>query len=326
MESLCQKKIELYVDRSFGERFNAAMDFIKIHYRILFKILACFILPLCVIDATFINTLVNRISVTRDFDLMDGLYVILLLLLLVLSSLMSLAITFGLYNAYDKNPDGARDMKVKDFIPYLKGGLKKGVRLFFFLMLVYLVMMVFYIPQVFLTSISGLFQLLQYPVSFAMSPLMLLPVVYYFENKGLFSSLKRSFHLGYKTFFPLVGMYIIIEIITSFVVVVTMIPYIIVIFLDIMALTKNYNSEPWMIICTNFAMFLFGILFIFAYHFIAIITSYATVYHYGYAVEHLEHVSVVSDIENFEKMSDNSIDAPESVSENLSDLDNFENL
>lgn len=326
MESLSQKKIELYVDRPFGVRFNAAIDFIKLHLRVLLKILACFILPICVIDATFVNTLVNRIAITRDISVMDVVFILLLLLLLVVSSVISLAITFGLFKAYEDNPEGARSMTVKEFVPYLKGGIRRGIGLFFFLFLLYFLMMVIFIPLSFVPVFGNVLSLLQYPISFAMSPVTLIPVVYYLENKGIIESTKRAFALGYKTLLSLIGLYIITEVICSFVVVFAIIPYILTMMLDVLALSKSFDAGSWGLVFINFGMFVFGILFIFVYHFIAIITSYATVYHYGYAVEHLEHVSVVSDVENFEKMSDNSIDAPESVSENLNDVDNFENL
>ena len=326
MESLSQKKIELYVDRPFGVRFNAAIDFIKLHIRVLLKILACFILPICVIDATFINTLVNRITVARDLSALDVVFILLLLLLLVVSSVISLAITFGLFKAYEDNPEGARRMTIKEFVPYLRGGIRRGIGLFFFLFFVYFVMMIIFVPMAFIPVIGSVISLLQYPISFAMSPVILIPVVYYLENKGIIESTKRAFALGFKTFWSLVGMYIIIEVISSFVTVFALVPYAIVIVMDIVALSKSFEAGTWGLVFVNFGMFVFGILFVFVYHFIAIITSYAAVYHYGYAVEHLEHVSVVADVENFEKMSDNSLDAPESISENLNDVDNFENL
>ncbi|MCR5312766.1 MAG: hypothetical protein K6E54_03815 [Bacteroidaceae bacterium] len=328
MESLSQKKIELYVDRTFGERFNAAMDFVKIHYRVLLKILACFILPICVIEATFINTIINRVSVINDFGVMDAVYVFLLLLLLILSTIMVFSITFGLYKAYDENPDGSRNMKIKEFLPYLKGCIKKGTRLFFFLLLVYVLEMAIYLSMSLMTfsGLSSGVLLIQYPISFAIIPIVLLPTVYFLENRGIFSSLKRAFSLGYRTYLSLLGIYFIVYIIISFVTVITLIPYVICIVVDILSLTRYEETKSWELVCANFGMYLFGILFIFVYHFIAIISSYAAIYHYGYAVEHLEHVSVVSDIENFEKMSDNSLDSPKGIIEDKDEIDNFENL
>lgn len=56
---LQKPKIALYVKRPFGEKLNAAFDFIKENWKPLLKLTTYLILPLCLIQALSLNGLMG---------------------------------------------------------------------------------------------------------------------------------------------------------------------------------------------------------------------------------------------------------------------------
>ena len=52
-------EVAMYVKRSFGDKMNAAFDFIKENWKPLFKYATYLILPLCLIQALSLNGLMN---------------------------------------------------------------------------------------------------------------------------------------------------------------------------------------------------------------------------------------------------------------------------
>lgn len=300
-------KIKFYVRRTFGEKLNATFDFIKQNWKPLFKYTTYFILPICLIQAFFLNKSMGWMTAifaaTTDIYGMDGYnqtYYFLGIFLNIIGSTVLVSPVYAIMQLYNNTPGRLENITFNDLKPYVFHNMGRyllsmivvvifgiifgaifvalavSLQLMWFVLLLYIVMLIVYIP------------------------LSLIVPIMIFERISLGKAFVKSFKLGFPTWGGIFGVWFVMGILYSILAGVVMIPFMVVYlvnyFMGISDTTLIAETSTFY----SIGMYLLGILSIYGAYLFMILPVIGIAYQYAHANEKLNSISVVDEIDNFE--------------------------
>lgn len=285
-------KIELYVDRTMGEKANATFDFIKENWRVWLKYMFYTLLPLSMFQGLLIENIIDVETEGLRNDIGGG--VMSVFLTVFLGTMSSAAVMLTLLLEYQNRESRLEGIKFRDiFKPLLHNAVRMLPVAVFFVVVV--------LPVYAIANVIGFFiPLVGMWVAYAVIlPAMLIPVVYIVEKPiGFVDAVKRGIKLGFAQWGKLAAIGIMMSILIGYLSVCSVGPWGIFEALtrELIGSTSAFNGLMGVFrlvvaIFNCFALFLllsFNIL--------------AMAFHYGSVTAAEEDASLERDILNFDKL------------------------
>ena len=312
------QKIPLYKIRSFGVKVGDTFAFVSENIKPMLKYITYFLLPVSLVMGLSLNGYLNGITAmamsaqmknaepaTSDLatfvSSMGGLIVISLLSYPLLT-----AIVYSLMRLYEARENGLKNLAWDELKPTFMRMLGRAFKLMGFgVLLTLLVGLVLGFPLIWLFREAGipiliLFYLLLLVVLF---PLLLMSPIYLFEDEiSLIDALKKSLRLGFKTWGGIFAVVFVLGLIISIISGIVSMPWTIAMVMKMM-FTLNEGSDGFtQSVGFNFLTYLFSVLQAFVSYICYMIPLVGLAYQYGHAAEKIDHVTVDSDIEFFDKL------------------------
>ena len=279
---LQKPKIALYVKRPFGEKLNAAFDFIKENWKPLLKLTTYLILPLCLIQALSLN------------GLMGGA--------MTMTTRANCAVAnsdLGML-AYNEREGGLQGVTLRELKPLL---LRNIGRMLLLMVVSTVLVALAMIPIGVLMYLSMYTLALTIPLLIAFSvPLALFAPIYLFEDITIMAALGKTFRLGFATWGGIFLISIIMGIIGSVLQGVTMVPWYVATVVKYFFAMSDTGSTATVSVGYSFLLYLLGIIQAFGAYLSMIFALIGLAYQYGHASEVVDSVTVENDIDNFDKL------------------------
>lgn len=236
-----RRRIPLYKVRLFGEKIGDTFSFVGENLKPLLKWMTCVLVPLALLLSFVSGRYLNAVmSMQRggepSFDNLSGFlfwYVALVLSALLLAVVMPAAI-YGLMRIYEERDQRLRGLTWVEFKPVFLKLLKRSLVFVVVLALLGVVVVVAFGALVALLASTGLNKALGVVAIFLLMvvllvllvPLALSQPIYLFEDDiSLMGALKKSYRLGMRTWWGIIGVSLVLSIIVSIVVTVLSLPY-----------------------------------------------------------------------------------------------------
>ena len=301
-----------YCRRTFSDKFNDTTNFITSNWRILLKMLAIVLLPLCAIQALNINGLISSFyGNVQDGDetatsTIVGFvlnYCSLFVFSLVATALF-ISIVYALMRLYHStNDDGTPQyadlskMTFTQFRPFMMRQMRSAWKSIGAMVLIGILMLVLFVALVVLiatTTIAGnsesgivFIVLLVYSSIFMLvPPLMMVIPAYSFEETKFLNGLKKGVLYGFKTWRGVIALIFVFGLIISIVCGTLSLPWIILSFVKIYFVADGSSSAsfvntPWY----GFLTYIAGIFYLFVCYIGYAAMLVALAYQYGHAHE-----------------------------------------
>jgi hypothetical protein len=192
-------KITFYAERSFAEKINVTLHFIKENWKILLKYTTYVILPLCLLQAVFVFLLMNGIDLqTRAaygivFFVNQGLAI----LCGIIGNVLFISLIYTLMAKYNECEECLASFAFAGLKQSLLKGAKRILLAFLFCLVVVSLAVLLLIALAVVTPFS---MFLTIPLFLAcMIPLFLLIPVYMFETTNIFQAFVKAFRLSLAT-------------------------------------------------------------------------------------------------------------------------------
>jgi hypothetical protein len=328
-------KIELYVQRTFGDKITATFEFIKENWKPLLKYVTYLILPVCLIQALGLNGMMSSIltgvglnengidNVYRGIIIPLGTYGLFYLVgFVVLTSLI-----YALMRTYGQRTGRLKDITLKELRPLLMHNVKRviivGVLLFVFFMAycTFLAIIGNLATKYSFVFLLAVLILLLFAIFI---PLSLLIPIYLLEEISFWNAFSKALRLGFMTWGGTFAILFILGIIVNVLQSVTSMPwYIMLMVKEFLASNATSTANPVTpSIFYNFGLYLLGVVQSYGMYLSIALFTIGITFQYGHAAEKIDGVSVGGDIDNFEHLNDGESDSP-SIG---SDIDNFDKL
>lgn len=312
MEEMQKPKIELYVRRSFGEKFSATFDFIKENRKPLLKYLIYLLLPVSLIQALGLNGLmgysmalastIGGNATPSDIDiLMSSLssYALYALPALIGSFLMG-SLLYALIRIYNEREERLQGITWGILKSTLFRNVKRSLILFLSMML--LTMLVGFAFGVLAAGISPYMLFLIIPLLIAcIIPLFLWMPIYLFEDIPVWKALKKTFRLGFATWGGIFLILLIMIIISSILQGVLSMPWYVVTVVKYMFVSSG-GTETTASVGFGFVSYLLAVVQVFGAYLASVFVYIGLAYQYGHASEKVDNIRVESDIDNFDRL------------------------
>jgi hypothetical protein len=308
-------KIEFYRQRTFSEKLNATFDFIRENWKPLLKYTFYLIMPICLVQTFAMNTFISRY-----FDLVMSMssgsshfgnstygfvanYGILLFCVLIGSAVLS-GLVYAMMQTYATRADRLQNLTLDDIKDRLIINAWKCLRISFFLIFIYILIIAFAGLLAALVSIYSLIVTIPILIIFILCliPLMTLTPVYTFERDISFSdAVKKAWKLGTTTLGGMLGLIIVLYIIASVIQTVTMLPWYITILVGSMMslMTESVINQS---VIYKFALYILGLIQSYGAYVSSIIGVIGLAFQYFHAREKVEGVTIESKISNFNEL------------------------
>ena len=283
-----QTKIALYKKRSISDKLGATFDLVKLGWKPLLKYSAYFILPFCILQAFFANTLVNLTIGATGEDVyalaqaMAPSYLGITIACFIIF-IFYYPIVYALIKGYDRD-DAGSDAAKAELLPLIFKYAKKTALLLLFSIGLGIVCLLL-VGGLFAISPIACFAIL-IPAFFIISvPLSLFIPTYLYEEIGLFAALVKAFRIGFPTWGGTFLLGLINMIIASIFCLIISMPYITVYLIKLMQGASGNVESSWLF---SIITFLFCVLYIFGGFLCKALVDISFGYQYG-------HSSVVAD-------------------------------
>lgn len=308
-------KIAFYVRRSFGEKLNACFDFIKENWKPLLKYGTYFILPLALIQALSLNSMLGSafamgaMEETGYYDLPGSeafLYNILmnyglLILCMMAGSLLLTSVVYALVQLYNSREERLNNITFQDIKPLLFRNMKRIFLVLLFLFALYIAAIIALVLLAYLTPFT---LVLTIPAMLAcIFPLLLFMPIYTFENISIIGAFSKSFKLGFATWGGIFAIALVTGLIVSVVQGATSTPWTVVFFVkSILSYSDTGELAGNSSFMMSFWMYVLGVIQVYGMYISMIISMIGMLYQYGHASELVDSTSVESDIDKFENL------------------------
>ena len=303
------EKIEFYKNRSLGERFSAAAEFIRQNWKVLCKIILIPAIPLALLQGYFQQNFIGEyISLVRStvqgesiFDPQNlygfytsvGMY---FLVYLVYTTILY-AVSGALMSRYEAGLL-SRDTTLKDISRKTISNIGKllliGFLMGLMLLVLYIVLIVLVVMFANVPALIFIAVILFFIACAAIMPPMLLTYFpAFFRGASAAKSIKEAFILGFKNWGSTVVVMLIVSFAIGMVSSILQIPYIIWLVLDNVFL---YNDPA------NIVSYVLSIVSSLAYAFVTPLTLVFFAFHYFSIAEKEEGISIQSKIEEFDNL------------------------
>ena len=312
------QKIPLYKIRSFGVKISDTFAFVSENIKPILKYITYFLLPVSLVMGLALNGYLNGITAmamsaqmknaepaTSDLatfvSSMGGLIII-----SVLSYPLLTAIVYSLMRLYNERENGLKDLAWDEMKPTFMRVLGRAFKLMGFgLLLTIVVGLVVAFPVIFLVREIGVAVLVPFYILLiiVVFPLLLMSPIYLFEDEiSLIDALKKSLRLGFKTWGGIFAVVFVLGLIISVISGIVSMPWSIAMVMKMM-FTLNEGSDGFtQSVGFTFLTYLFSVLQAFVSYICYMIPLVGLAYQYGHAAEKIDHVTVDSDIEFFDKL------------------------
>ena len=277
-----QSKIALYEKRSVGDKLSVTFDLIKFGWRPLLKYMTYLMLPLCILQAIFTNSLTDamtKIDPTSMQEVMKacgGSYLGLIITAIVGVIFLS-SIVYALVKCYTQSHSSLESVS-KNMSSLIPLYMKK---------IIWLILFSIGVSLIFILICGGLLALSKYalfiiiPIIFAICvPLNLFAPIYLYEEIGLWAALIKAFRIGFPTWGGTFLLGLINTIIGGIFSVIVGLPYLTVYFVKLMQAGSG-DGEPSFIF--GIITFLFCVLYLFGAYLGRTLVSISMAYQYGHA-------------------------------------------
>lgn len=314
-----------YRRRTFSDKFTDTTDFITANWRVLLRMLTICLLPLCVIQAININGLVSSLygdyvgggSVARSltgFALNYGS----LLVFGVVATAIFIGVVYTIMRLYhEQNADGTpahpdlNSMTFAQLRPLMMRQMRSAWKAIGVAVVLSLALLVVVVVEMSIAGVLGsavgaeqpvliVGVLLMYVIMLVLIPpvLMAVPVVS-FGQTGFWAGVRKSVVYGFRTWRGVVAVTIVTGLLTSVVLGVLGMPWIVLMMLKVMFVTGDmtelaFSGALWY----SFLMFLGAIVYVYTSYLGYAVMLVALAYQYGHAHEKLEGEDF-SDNDNF---------------------------
>ena len=306
-------RIPFYRERTFGEKLNVTFDYLRQSWRPLLRYTLYFILPLCLIQAFFLNELMANTLidvpvpgqagfgdvVSRVLSHAVGVYCCYIAGYILLSALL-----YSLMLTYERREGGLRGVTFDELRGSLWRLIGRSVRVLLFGLLFSLLIGAFIGLPALLSSLWTL--LATIPVVFLLilvfsSPLWLFAPLYLLGDRPFFASLSLSFRWGMRSWFEIFGLMLVFGLIGSIINMVTYLPWYLFTFLGrLFSYTEGNGMADtlWF----QLTSYILGIIQSYGYYLSQVIAMTGIAFEYFHLREKHEGISTQADIASFSKL------------------------
>lgn len=313
-------KIELYQNRSFGQKLSATFDFLRENYKLWLK--ACFylILPLCLVQAfsfdmmfsTLMPFYADALGGMGGFTPSEGLLVRLGLsyfgyfVCISVGSFLLSSICYAMMKYYRTSPTRLHNTTMKDLKPLIIQSMKRAFLLGLLLVGGWFLILILVVIFSAMTSLYALFVILVLATVVFIIPLSMAMPVYIFEDdESAWGAVRRSISLGFHSFWSLLGLMIVVGLLANVLQTVTTLPWYISFLVKVVLTSSDAGQETFANSpIYNFIGYLLSVFMNFGMYLTMSLSTIALAYHYGSVAEEVDGLSVVDDIENFEQLAE----------------------
>lgn len=319
-----RQRIPLYKIRRFGEKIGDTFAFVSENFKPLMKYLTYSMLPMSLLMGLATNGYVNGIvgampnfasaagggsAAAGDFGLTGMLLSSagMLLVTLLAYPLME-AVVYGLMRVYGERENRLKNLAWSELKPMFMHLLKRAfVLMAFSLGIIVLVFGLTFLSG-FLHGLGSAFGitvlLLFYAVLMVlMFPLLLMFPIYLFEDDAtLLGALKKSMVWGFRTWGGIFAVFIVLVLLMYIVMSIVSLPWVIALAAKMVFGLEgggaNFVTSP----AFSFITYLLSVLNAFVSFLCYAVPQIGLAYQYGHAAEKFDHVTVDTDIEQFETL------------------------
>lgn len=305
-------KIVLYAKRTFGEKMNASFDFIKENWKPLFKFTTYLLLPLCLVQALSLNSLMGstmglssgvQTDVSNPFAAFGAMFWInygLTILCYMIGMILLTALVYTLMKSYNEREERLEGITLSALRSLLMKNVGRMLKLTLFIFILYLVVVAIMGGLAAITPYSLIITL---PLLFACAiPMGLFAAVYLFENVSLVVAFQKMLRLGFATWGGVFLIMLIMSFIGGILQGITMLPWYVATIVKYFFAMSEGGDVVTVSPFYSFFLYLLGILQAFGAYLSMIFSLIGLAYQYGHASEVVDSVSVEEDIDNFDTL------------------------
>lgn len=332
MTPLTEKpKIVFYRQRTFSELFNVTFDFLRENWKPLLKYITLFLLPICMVQGLSMNSffdgyvglLQDMATGSENFTPAMIISYGLMLLTTWVGYVLMQALTYTMMKVYDERKERLVGVTFDDMKPYFWRYL--GRVIIAMLVAVGIGILIIMLMAAVAYLLSPWLLLLMIPTgAVLMVPYALVTPLYIFEDCSLGQALKRGYTLGFKAFWLVLGLVILLSIIVQFVSGFVSMPF--SIFMGVkMFLGAQDNAIATGALMTILS-YLATVILSYVSNLLMPIQTVGLSYLYSHTVEKEEGLTNSRDIQNFEQMSAPQWPGYGPTGNRYDDIEDFNNL
>ena len=317
-----RQRIPLYKIRQFGEKINDTFSFVSENFKPLFKYVTYFMLPLALLMALAMNGYMDGVLQTaRNPDAMSAGVIANfavgyggIILLSLLMGIILPALIYAMMRIYSERENGLKNLTWQELKPTMMHLLKRNTKLMLaFLFFGLLLFAVFGVLVALSVAIStkvvtlGILFIIVLIVGMVVItvPFSLASPIYLFEEDMTFiGALKKAFRLGMRTWWGIFGVTLVLYIIIGIVSGVISMPWYIATMAKTFFGLEGEGAEDSFVNGTMFSFitYLLGVVQAWVGYLCYSVPVIGMAYQYGHASEKVDHVTVATDIEQFETL------------------------
>ncbi|MCI6159854.1 MAG: hypothetical protein PUH24_07190 [Prevotellaceae bacterium] len=311
--------IQLYKVRSFGEKISDTFAFIGENFKILFKHITYFLLPLCLFQAFALNGLMGNYMAlftrfsdagtagngldSMGWDSLSGILMSLVayVVLYTVGYTLLTSIIYAMMKVYERRGDRLKGIGWEELQPQMVRNLKRGS----ILILVTIILSIAVLALFALASyIAPALILVAYvPLIAVAVPLALFMPIYQFEDDAtLWVALRKSLRLGFKTWGGIFSLLIVLSILASVLQMITQMPWQIAVMIKMFLGMEGAENAFISSFGYSFLVYLLSVVSSFGTYLAYSILVVGLGYQYGHACEKIDRMTVESDIDKFEQL------------------------
>lgn len=304
---IMNSKIELYRVRSFSDKFDDTFLFLRQNWKPLLRFLLYLALPLSLVEALSLGSMFSQLM-GHNYDLSlssiliaESFYILVAAIVMIVVQ----ALAYSLIKLYESGTD-LLSLSMSGLWPTLRHTLWRSV----VVVLAVLVITIAIYALVFVPAfISPFLLIVTVFIGLALFfPVLLIAPAYLLDDScGIVTAVRRAFRYGFKTFWGLVAFTVVFGLLAYMVSGVLQMPLLLLAMLKT-TLAVSASPAAWLI---TLAFYVAGVVSTFASAAVMSILCIGMAFYYGHAAELLDNVSVADDIDRFEQMADNNVDAPQ---------------
>lgn len=316
---------KLYAIRNFGETFTAVFSFLRLHFKVWFKLCLYLILPLSFVQSMATQSIVNvglsaalgsygsqYEQATTGFF---GTYGV-LILSGTIGNLLLISICYSIIKYCHEHNDVQQELSIADLKPSMFPIARKAFLLGLVILISFCLVFSLIIFIITLKPL-GFIGIILIPLLFLSAlPLILSQPIYIFEDKiTLLASIRRAYKLGGRSVFNILSLLIVVLILANILQTITALPWEVFLFLKFIFkddLDMVYFFDTAFFHCIDYIL---AVVMNFGSYLMSSLVVLAIAFYYGTLAEKKDGLSVNHDMVNLD-----------TVFEKDAEIDHFENL
>jgi hypothetical protein len=298
-------KIALYAKRSFGDKMNITIAFIRENWKPLLKYLTYFILPVCLVQSLSLNKFMANtiVQATTKSDTMPDIWFFVqygsMFLLYLIGYILTATLVYTMMKTYSNREERLSNITMNMMKPLFFHHLLRVIITILVLIVVFAAFTTFIIllgmasPFTLIITIPALL--------FMIIPATLFTPTYLFEDISLGQAITKTCRIGYRTWGGTFLIGLIMGIFAYIVQIVMSLPWYISFMINTI-LGINNGNQITTSVGFSFMLYLFGIILTFGNYLSTTLILIGFSYQYGHASEAVDNVTIDEDIEKFDTL------------------------